>query len=452
MTRPLSRLLKSSLSFGGGQGFVQPPFWQGESLRVPSLSFGSTAGDKERLESSFESYVQQGYKSNGIVFACIQARQLPFSEALFRRQAMNDGIPGALSYDRGLDILERPWTNGTTGELLSRMEQDASLAGNSFWTTVGSGSGARLRRLRPDWVTIISGVRGDPSGSPFDIDAEVLAYIYEPKLKGSTKRPEPVMLTPDRVAHYSPVPDPEAQWRGMSWLTPVLREIDGDSAATKHKLKFFENGATSNFVVTYDSSIAPENFATYVEMFEKAHNGADKAYKTIHLGGGADARVVGADLKQLDFKATQGAGETRIAAAAGVGAIIAQFSEGMQGSSLNAGNYSSARRRFADMTLRPLWRMAAGSLEKFTANPAGSRLWYADKHIDFLQEDAKDAAEIFAIQAQAYRALVDSGAEPDSVRRAVDTGNIDLVEHTGKLSVQLWDPDAQIDPARGSTP
>lgn len=451
MSRPLSRLLKQSLSFGGG-GFVQPPFWQSE-LRSPFSSFSSSSnGAEERLESSFESYVQQGFKSNGIVFACILARQLPFSEALFRRQAMDSGAPGALSYDSGLDVLERPWVNGTTGELLSRMEQDASLAGNSYWTTVGTGSERRLRRLRPDWVTIITGVRGDADGSPFDIDAEVLGYVYAPKLKNGKTASEPVLLKAGSVAHYSPIPDPEAQWRGMSWLSPVLREIDGDSAATRHKLKFFENGATANFVVTYDSSISPENFKVYADAFNKAHAGVDKAYKTIHLGGGSDAKVVGADLKQLDFKATQGAGETRIAAAAGVGAIIAQFSEGMQGSSLNAGNYSSARRRFADMTLRPLWRMAAGSLEKFTANPAGSRLWYADKHIDFLQEDAKDAAEIFATQAAAYRSLVDSGADPDTVRAAVDVGNIALVEHTGKLSVQLWDPDAQIDPSRESTP
>jgi phage portal protein BeeE len=454
VSRPLSRLLKhsSSLSFGGGQGFVVPPFWQNETLHNPRMSFSSSSGNEERLETSFESYVQQAYKSNGIVFACIQARQLPFSEALFRRQAMDDGVPGALSYDSGLDLLERPWPNGTTGELLSRMEQDASLAGNSYWTIVGTGDDARLRRLRPDWVTIITGVRGDRNGSPYDIDADVIGYVYAPKPRNRAEHPEPVFLTVDRVVHYSPVPDPEAQWRGMSWLTPVLREIDGDSAATRHKLKFFENGATSNFIVTYDASITPENFQASVKAFNDAHRGVDMAYKTIHLGGGSDAKTVGADLKQIDFKATQGAGETRIAAAAGVGAIIGQFSEGMQGSSLNAGNYSSARRRFADMTLRPLWRMAAGSLEKFTKNPAGSRLWYADKHIDFLQEDAKDAADIFAVQANAYRSLVDSGADPVTVRDAISAGNISLVEHTGKLSVQLWDPDAQVDPSREQTP
>jgi hypothetical protein len=446
----LGRALKhspSTLSFGGG-GYHAPDFWLSDDIRNRMSIGSSSSGSEERIEGSFESYVRHGLKGNSVVFTCMLARQLPFSEALFRRQSMDDGVPGALSYDSGISILETPWPNGTTGDLLSRMDQDVSLAGNSYWTR----RNGRLRRLRPDWVTIVSGVRGDADGSPFDLDADVLGYIYAPKAKSGTRSPDPVLLTPDAVAHHAPVPDPVAQWRGMSWLTPVLREVDADTAATRHKLKFFENGATSNFIVTYDKEIGPAEFDQYRRLFDEAHTGVDKAYKTIHLGGGADASVVGADLKQIDFKATQGAGETRIAAAAGVGAIIAQLSEGMQGSSLNAGNYVAARRRFADMTLRPLWRSAAAALEKFTDNPDGSRLWYADKHIDFLSEDAKDAAQIFAVQAQAYRSLVDSGADPDTVRSAIAAGNIGLVEHSGKLSVQLWDPDAQIDPSREQTP
>ena len=438
MTRPLSRLLKSGLSFGGGQGLAQPPFWIGDDAR-DRMHFSPSVGDKENIEASFAGYVSAAYKSNGIVFACITARQFPFSEALFRRQSMDDGVPGALSYDAGLSILDTPWPGGTTGQLLSRMEQDASLAGNSYWALHGD----RLRRLRPDWTTIVTGIPGDPGDpQPFDLDAEVLGYIYAPKLRGRSRDPEPVLLTPARVAHYAPIPDPVAQWRGMSWLTPVLNEIKGDAAATKHKLKFFENGATSNFVVTYDKDLDPDNFKAFVKVFEEAHRGVDQAYKTIHLGGGADASVVGADLKQLDFKATQGAGETRIAAASGVGAIIAQFSEGMQGSSLNAGNYTSAKRRFADMTLRPLWRMAAGSLEKFTDPKSGTRLWYADKHIEFLQEDAADAAEIFDKRAQSIRTLTDGGYEPESVISATVAENPGLLVHSGKLSVQLTDPNA----------
>lgn len=275
--------------------------------------------------------------------------------------------------------------------------------------------------MRPDWVTVISGVRGDSGGTAWDLDAEVLGYIYQPK---PGRHVDPVLLTPDRVVHYAPIPDPEAQWRGMSWLTPLVREIQADSHATNHKLKFFENGATLGTVISYDPTLSPEQFQTYVKMFKDLHVGTDNAYKALHIGGGATPTVNGADLKQLDFKATQGAGETRIAAAAGVGAIIARFSEGLAGSSLNAGNYSAAKRQFADMTLRPLWRQAAGALSKLVTVGANERLWYDVRDVEFLKEDRKDAADIQSTTATTMKTLLDAGYTPDSVTVAVETGDL----------------------------
>lgn len=414
---------------------------QGSHWQWPLGTFVRSAAtaDRERIESSFESYVQRAFKESGVVAACIIARMMPFSEARFQFQELLDGRPGRLFDDQVLELLDRPWANATTGDLLARMELDASLAGNFYATPVGTGRERRIRRLRPDWVTIVTGVRGDLAASPWDLQADVLGYIYEPK--GTGRAETPVLITPERMVHYAPLPDPEAQWRGMSWLTPVLREIDADKAATRHKLSFFEAGATLGVTVSYSPDVSREDFERYVELFEKAHEGASNAYRTLHLGGGADVKVVGADLKQLDFKATQGAGETRIAAAAGVGAIIARFSEGLQGSSLNAGNYAAAKRQFADMTLRSLWRSAAGSLEKLTPPPPGrrARLWYDARDVEFLKEDQKDAAEILSTNASTIKQLVDAGYQPDAVVDAVEAGDLSRLtgKHSGLFSVQL---------------
>lgn len=430
--RPLSRLARKGLTFSSiGQTFDRGPFWAQTPLWTP------TSADRERIENNFEGYVRHALKASGVVFTCVMVRQLIFSEARFQYRRFANGRPSAPFGDQSLALLERPWPNGTTGELLASMEHDLSLAGNWFGTAVGTGVERRIRRLRPDWVTIVT---GSPSDDPFDIEARPVGYIYEPRplMAGGTS--PPVLLTPEQVAHYSFPPDPEAQWRGMSWLTPVLREIEGDKAATKHKLKFFENGTTTNFVVTYDANLTTAQFKAYVEAYKRVHAGVDNAYKTVHLGGGADVHTVGADLRQLDFKRTQGAGESRIAAASGVGAVVAQFSEGMQGSSLNAGNYAVARRRVADGLFRPLWRVAAASLEKFSSPPDGAHLWYDDRDIAFLREDAKDAAEIEHIKAATVRQLVDGGYDPASVVAAVDAQDMTLLRHTGLTSVQLLPP------------
>lgn len=411
----------------------------------------SYGGARESIGTDFADIVSDAYKRNGVVFACVLARLLPFSEARFQFQQLAGGRPGRLFGTPDLSILETPWPNGTTGDLLARMEQKASLAGNFYATVVGEGPSARLRELRPDWVTIVTGIKGG-GGTAFDLEAEPLGYIYHPRGTGQTHTP--VFLSVDKVVHYAPIPDPAAQWRGMSWLTPIVREIEADSYATRHKANFFERGAALGVVIRYDKSIRPEDYERYVEMFDAQHAGSANAYKTLHLGGGADATVVGTDLKQIDFKAVQGAGETRIAAAAGVGAIIARLSEGMQGSSLNAGNYNAAKRQFADMTLRPLWRNAAGSLAKLVAAPPASRLWYDDRDIAFLAEDAKDASEILSLNAQTIKALVDAGYQPDAVVDAVDAGDLSRLtgQHSGLYSVQLQEPGSRTSPQGGPQP
>ena len=433
-------------SFGGGQGFVEPEFWSLDRFRYGM--FSSSTPDRERIENDFEGYVEGAYKSDGIVFACILTRQLVFSEARFQWREFRNGRPGNLFGSPELALLERPWPNGTTGELLTRMEVDLSLAGNFYATTAddqgrlgraAAGGGRRLSHLRPDWVTIIVGSR---SGDPRAADAHPVGYLYEPPVSSGTgARSQPVLLMPDEVCHYSVLPDPTARYRGMSWLTPVLREISADRAATSHKLKFFENGATLNTAVSLDKDVTPEIFDEFVERFKASHEGSGNAYRTLFLGGGADVTAVGTDMRQLDFKATQGAGETRIAAASGVGAVVAQFSEGMQGSSLNAGNYAAARRRVADALFRPLWRTASAALQTLVTPPRSSAsLWYDDRDIAFLQEDEMDAAEIMSRKMLTIESGVRAGFKPETVVDAVDSGDLARLEHTGLYSVQLQPP------------
>lgn len=413
----------------------EPAFWEQSS----SSLFTQVIRDREEIANDFEGYVHHAYKSNGVVFACILVRLFVFSEARFMFRRMDNGRPQQMFGDQSLRRLERPWPNGTTGELLAHMEQDVSLGGNFYGTLVEDRDGERVRRMRPDWVTIITGSR---SGDPFALDARPIAYVYRPRAGGV--RSEPEILTPDQVVHYSPIPDPVAQWRGMSWITPILREVEADSAATDHKLNFFKRGATPGLAVKYDPSLSKDEVAEYAELISEQYEGVGNAYRTLHLGGGAEPHTVGASLEQMDFKATQGAGETRIIAAAGLHPVVVGASEGMQGSSLNAGNFNSARRRVADGTFRPLWRIAAASLETLVPPPdEGAHLWYDDRDVAFLQEDRKDRSEIRSKDAATVAQLINAGFDPESVVEAVDAEDFRLLEHTGRVSVQLQPPGAE---------
>jgi phage portal protein BeeE len=395
---------------------------------------GQTGTKGERIEANFTGMVQGAYKRNGVVFACERARLSVFSEARFQFRRFLNGRPGDLFGTQDLAILENPWPNGTTGDLLTRMLQDADFAGNAFWTI----RDGQLKRMRPDWVSIIIGSDSDPDVEPDDLDAELIGYGYFPG--GYMADKEPIFLLPEEVAHFAPTPDPLAHFRGMTWLTPIIRELQSDIAATTHKLAFFENGATLQNIVSLDKDIKPEAFERFRQKMEQAHKGVGNAYKTLILGGGADVTVVGADLKQLDFKATQGAGETRIAAAAGVHPVIVGLSEGLQGSSLNAGNFAQARRQFAEGTLSTLWRNAAASMSTLIDVPNNAELWYDTRDIPFLREDRADAAEIKAQEASMIRTLLDAGFEAESVISAVNASDWQLLKHSGLFSVQLQPP------------
>lgn len=419
-------------------------------LGYPFLQGGTLVQGREEIDSSFRGWVEGAYKRNGVVFACIALRARVFSEARFRYQQLRGGRPGDLFGTPDLDILETPWTNATTGDLLARMLLDADLAGNAFIRrTVTLRGRPRLMRLRPDWVTIIGGGDGEPD------DGEVLGYSYQPGGPGSGL--DPVTLMPEEVAHFAPDADPLARFRGVSWLTSVLMDIQADSAATTHKQMFFEQGATPNLVVTLgDTQLTPQAFQDWVDKMEMTHSGVENAYKTLYLAAGADAQVVGKDLQQIDFKAVQGAGETRIAAAAGTHPVLVGLSEGLQGSSLNEGNYNSAKRAFGDGTLRPLWRKAAGCLGTIVAPQPAARLWYDARDIPFLKEDAADEAKIQQIQATTITTYVKDGFTPESAIAAVMNNDPTQLVHTGLTSVQLQEPGIQPTngsvPANGSTP
>ena len=404
----------------------------GVNYPIPWLN-QTLQGTKEEITGDFSGFATGGYLGNPIVQACMSARSDLFCQATFMWQKVRSGTPGELWSSPALDILRTPWTNGTTGDLLARMIQDADLSGNAFILR----RPGRLVRLRPDWVTIVHGGR---SLDMWDPDAELIGYWYQPGGPAGGKEPIPYVAA--EIAHFAPKPDPLAPARGVSWLTALIREVEADSAMTSHRLAFMRQGATPNLVVTGVPGATPEAYQAWVDKFSKGHDGVRNAYKTMYLSSALDAKVVGSDM--VSFKEVQGAGETRIAAAAGVPAIVAGISEGLAGSSLNSGNYAASMRRFADLTGRSLWQKASGALSSILTVPGGStgenRLWVDDRSVMALKDDVRDAAEVQAKQAQAIRQYVDAGFEPDSVVDAINAGDLKRLKHTGLFSVQLQPP------------
>ncbi len=382
------------------------------------------------------------YDANSVVFACEANRLLLFSEARFQWQRLVDGRPGDLFGNRALSLLEEPWVGATTGELLMQMELDVAEHGNSYWVP----DGAYLHRLDPCRVKVLTEGTYDDLYTGYQTGDRLLAYAYR-----ETKDDPPVIYFPGEICHYKPYPCRTNRWVGMSWLAPCLPDIDVDQQLTQHKLNTVSRAGSIPFVVCFDREVTDDQYDDFVESYREQHEGPGNAGKVLFLGGGADVKTVGQTWESMALKATQGAGETRIAACAGVPPVIVGLSEGL--SSATYSNYSQARRRLVDGTMRPLWRLAAGALESVIDVPSASRLWYDDRDIPFLREDVMDQAEIMSRRAMTIESLIRSGYKPESVVAAVEADDFSRLSHTGLFSVQLQPPGteaAPIQPEEGS--
>ncbi len=403
------------------------------SFQYAGLNYTLPSQNTEEIAPSFAGLANAGFKGNSVVFACITVRMMLFSEARFQFRQLKAGRPGDLFGNQDLAPLETPGPGMTTGDMLTKALLHADLGGNWFGTSRYGG----VTSLQPNWVTIVAGSPNDDA-SIWDPATQVIGYSYQPGGKGSGE--EPIAFLPEEIAHFAPIPDPVARFRGMSWLTPVIREVMSDRSMVEHKINFLDAGATPNMIVKFSIDDV-ERYMPWIEKFREQHEGA-QGLKTLFLGAGMDATPVGTNLQQLDFKSVQGAGETRIAAAANVPPVLVGLSEGLAAATYS--NYGMARRRFADMTMRPLWRNIAGSLARIITVPGGSELWYDDRDISALQEDQKDAAEIMQRKIAAIGSAIINGFDPDSAVQAVAADDETKLVHTGLVSVQLQEPGTKV--------
>lgn len=423
--------------------------WLNEYL-VPSLEQFAYGGNTYAVPHGL-SQTMTGYRAQEIsqslpgysaalrgcppAFAAQMVRALVISQARFTfRNLPSSGTPRRTFGTRALGVLEHPGPSTTTGEMLARMEWHAGLAGNAFVLRRPD----RLRVLRPDWVIVVFGSQQEPEDAAFALDGKIIGFVY--CNGGFTSGNKPQTLMPEDVAHWCPLPDPEMSQLGMSWITPAVREIQNDRAASEHKLRYWTQGATPNLVVKGIPAMTKDQFDEIVDAMEARHTGVVNAFKTLYLTAGADATVVGNNFKDMDLKNVIAGGETRIAALSRVPPTILGISEGLAGSSLNAGNFAMARRLFADTWVYPTLQDLAGSLADIVDVPRDAELWFDTVDMPLLREDAKDAAEIFNLQVTGITTAVREGFTAESSVASAVAKDPNLLKHTGMTSVQLQEP------------
>lgn len=385
-------------------------------------------------DRNFEAYVRSIHDRNGVVAAAVSARSLLMSQLRFNWRRESDLTTFG---NESLAVLEKPAPGMTRSRLLTVAEQHVSYAGCAyFWREPDEYDiPGEIHLLNPGWTSVVLGSDLEAEDPAFQADAHMIGVVYRP---GGKRDATPAFYPAQDIAQHAPEPDPVCWWRGTSWVTSLVREIIADGQATDHLTKFFENAATPQLIFKLPQNVKDESVRRFRKLIEEGSAGTANAYRNLYIGDGADVQVVGSMLQQLDMKGLQGGSESRIAARSRVPATVLGIREGMQGSALNAGNYSAARRMWADGWFSPVADSLAETLEQIVPSPGpGVSLAPDTTRVLFLQEDRKDEADIQQAKSQALRNLVDAGYTPESAADAIHTNDFRKLVHSGLYSVQL---------------
>jgi hypothetical protein len=274
--------------------------------------------------------------------------------------------------------------------------------------------------LPPAEVTIISEVIDGPH-------RRVIGYDWDPKVNtGSRQQRDPLarFLPVDEVAHWMQTPDPLANFRGMTWMTPIIRELAADSGMTAYKNQYLDHG-TPVVAVKYPAKLRPETIDAAIERLQAKYGGVGNAFRPLVMDQGADP-VLGNGLKDLDYAVVQYAGVERICSAGGVNPLLI----GVSGARQPGVAYQEAMRNFADITGRVLWMGGCASLEKFVPNlpPRGVELWFDTADVAALQAAETERAQVIQVEMAAVLTGVQAGYTRDSVVSSVAAGDVSQLQ------------------------
>lgn len=378
----------------------------------------STGRGRETAQPAVVRHARDAFTANGVVFGCVAARSALLSECRFQFQSTADK---RLFGDTRLSLLEYPWPGATSGELFARIEQDVSTSGNAYIrrATPADGTDDQLVQMRPDCVTIVSEEIRDSAGRTW---RRPRGYEEDQKSTGELDA-DPQFFTVDEVAHYSPIPDPMVSFKGMSWLTPVLREVGADIALTEYKTTHVQNGAQPGLVLKYPRNLSEKAVESLKKRFSALYAGPENSGKVLVLDEGADVTVAGSTLEQLQFVAVQGAGAERICTAAMVPLEVLGLSSGARGT------YQDAMRRFADLWARPSWRGICASLQHLLPDVTPpTRLWFDVSDIAALREGELERSQATLVRAQAVGSFVTAGYTRESAIAAAESGDLSQLQ------------------------
>ena len=318
------------------------------------------------------SLAQMGYRTNELVYTCIQARSQAVSEGKLKVYRLEDEEMTAVDHPM-MKLMKAPTPGLSEQEFWQVVETYLLIAGFSAWEKERNNRGEviRLWPMRPDWCSFIRGqqkpiaaIRYQPWGMQFaDIPIEdiVLFQYFDPLY--------PLL-------------------KGFSPTMTALDLIDTDNTATRVIRTFLNNGNFLGGVLTTEQALQDAEAERIKTKWRQEHGSADSAGDIAVLGKGVQFEPYSMTFKEATFPELDSRSEARICMVFRVPPMLIGAKIGVDRSTYS--NYKEARQGFYESTIASEWSFLAGQLQEQLLPDYGSEglmCEFDTSKVKALQED-----------------------------------------------------------------
>lgn len=299
----------------------------------------------EFAKISFNKLVDEGYRINSAVSACVTTLAFSFPEPPLLAGHEEDGRFVPDYRHKMMELIRKPNPDMGEVELMQFAVTYASVGGNLYlW---------KQRRQNRSVMALWPFSDGQMTPIPGETTGEGFVKHYEYDAGDGQK----LVIPKEDVIQWKWMPDPLNPSRGIGAIELCAREVDKDNEASSYIYSLLKNNAVPPVVITLEEDDDPtqDEVDAMGRKWVAKHSAGQPAFIT----AGMKVEKLGFDLNQLAAETLNAVPESRIAANFRIPPVVAGLSIGLKRSDYGD---QAARRAFTELTLAALWRSLASEL------------------------------------------------------------------------------------------
>lgn len=326
------------------------------------------------ISRSFLSLAREGYANNSIVYACLRLLSQSVPEApLLAYTVGADREKKPVAHDHPLaQLIRQPNPLMTEYELIELITLHLGIVGRSHWWKQRDRAGrvVALWPLRPDRVGPRYGGAEDDDVTQDSRLAIISGWTYAPPGSGAAQ----FIPLDDMISFNHPDPAGETGGivEGLGWVQVLAREIETDNEATTFVGALLKNNAMPGAILqTKTPNLSKDSADRIKRIFGQQFGGSQRGMTAV-LDADTTYTAASFNLQQLEFPDLRNIAESRIAAAAGVPAVLVGLKVGID-AGIKA-TITEQRQYFSETTLANYWRRLADQFTNDLASEFGGDL------------------------------------------------------------------------------